>query len=248
MSKNFFKSQWKKLKKSFSNKVRSLFESHRRKTLEDRFDHILKKSKNEGPISVAEILHILSGKGKPLILIFLALPFCQPIPLPGVSIPFGIVIAIIGFHMLFSDRVWAPKFIMEKKISHRTLNKIIPKGLWLIDKINHFSHSRITWLCYPRICHILNGLLIAFWGLFLALPVPIPVTNLVAGWSILLLSLGMLENDGLFVLIVYTFTVGCILFITLFAVPYVNSMHHNTTQKNSTAKIELSPTSTKLVQ
>jgi hypothetical protein len=41
-------------------------------------------------------------------------------------------------------------------------------------------------------------------GLILALPLPIPFTNLTAGWAMFCISLGTLEKDGLFVFIGYS--------------------------------------------
>ena len=51
--------------------------------------------------------------------------------------------------------------------------------------------------------HIINCLAICILGIFLALPLPIPLSNLTAAWSIFLIALGILEDDGVFVLIGY---------------------------------------------
>ena len=50
---------------------------------------------------------------------------------------------------------------------------------------------------------IFHGVLIVFLGVFLALPLPIPLTNFAPGWSIFLISVGLLEKDGLIVAVGY---------------------------------------------
>lgn len=154
-------------------------------------------------ISIKEILRVLSGKGRPLILILLSLPFCQPIQIPGMSIPFGLAIAFIGLRMIFGKKMWLPKQLLSKTISNHTLEKITDKTLIIVRKIKRWIHPRLFWVCHSSFMEIMNGLIICLLGFLLALPLPIPLSNLVAAWSIFLLALGILEDDGLFVLIGY---------------------------------------------
>ena len=58
-------------------------------------------------------------------------------------------------------------------------------------------------MCSPRAAKVVHGLMIFILGLFLALPLPVPLSNITAAWSILLISLGILEDDGLIVGIGY---------------------------------------------
>jgi hypothetical protein len=48
-----------------------------------------------------------------------------------------------------------------------------------------------------------NGAMLAALGIFLALPLPIPLTNVITAWAIFLISLGILEDDGLFIFLGY---------------------------------------------
>lgn len=171
--------------------------------LKEDLDILLEKSRRSPALSIEEILETLSGKGRSLILIFLSLPFCQPIQIPGLSTPFGIVIAFIGLRMAFGKQIWLPKKILLKTISSTTIQKITQKSLQVINKMKRFMHPRLIFLCDHGTMKMVNGLVIVLLGIFLALPLPIPLTNLAAGWSIFLVSLGLLENDGVFVMIGY---------------------------------------------
>lgn len=171
-------------------------------TLEKRI-LILKQRTEKASISVREVLHILSGKGQSLILLFLSLPFCQPLQIPGLSILFGLIVAFIGLRMAFGKRLWLPKRFLEKKIKPQTMQKLTRKTLWLVKKIKRWVHPRLPSLCHYPALHTINGLLIFILGVCLALPLPIPFTNLSVAWSIFFVGLGILEDDGIFVLIGY---------------------------------------------
>lgn len=185
------------------------------RTLEEDLDILLEKSRRSPSLSIKEILGILSGKGRSLILIFLSLPFCQPMQIPGLSTPFGIVIAFLGLRIGFGKRIWLPRRILLKTISSTTIQKTAQKSLQIMKKIRRFIRPRLNWLCKHRTMQIVNAVLIFLLGIFLALPLPIPLTNLAAGWSIFLVSLGLLENDGIFVLIGYLAFLVSLIFLIL---------------------------------
>jgi hypothetical protein len=181
------------------------------RTLEENL--LLLRQANGTSLTLSEILHVLSGKGRLLILLLLSLPFCQPIQIPGLSTPFGLGIAFMGLRMVFGKHIWLPKNLLSKNISKDTLSKIVDKTLVLLNKIKPWIHPRLYWLCHSSFMESVHGLTICVIGIFLALPLPIPLSNLTAAWSIFLLSLGILEDDGLFILIGY---VASLITIALF--------------------------------
>ncbi len=180
-------------------------------SLEDSLLLLLEKSNNQ-PLSIKSILKILSGNGRYLLIILFALPFCQPIQIPGLSLPFGLAIALIGIRSAFGHRIWLPKFILSKKIQPDALKKIVKNSLRFLKKMKKWIHPRLSFLCVHPYLHMLNGLVIAFLGIFLALPLPIPLSNLLAGWGILFMGLGMLEEDGLLVAVSYLLCLAIVLF------------------------------------
>lgn len=172
---------------------------------------ILQEEARAGPISIEEILHILSNKGRPLILILLSLPFCQPIQIPGFSIPFGLVIAFIGLRMSLGKHAWLPKKLREKKVPTETIMNITKKTLVVVEKMKPWIHPRMIWMCHSPFMEVMHGLLIFALGMCLALPLPVPASNMAVAWPILFLSFGILKDDGLFV------TIGYILSLFTFA-------------------------------
>jgi hypothetical protein len=185
------------------------------KTLEQRI-LTLKRQVRFIPISISKAMYVLAGKGRILIVIIMSFPFCQPIQIPGLSIPFGVGIALVGMRIAFGKRSWLPKKLLSKKISRSTVNKVTDKALWLIKKIGRFLYPRLPWLSLSPFMKVMNGLLICANGLVLAIPIPIPFINMGFAWSALLLGLGMLENDGVFIISGYVmFLIACALSVLL---------------------------------
>lgn len=192
------------------------------KTLEEEL-LILKEKSAESSLSIEQIIAILSGKGRVLILLFLSLPFCQPIQIPGFSTPFGLLIAFFGLRMSFGKHLWLPQSILTKSVPSETLQKITDKSLVIVRKLKPWIHPRLDWLCHSVPMHFLNGLTIFVLGILLALPLPIPLSNLTSAWSIFLISLGILEDDGVFVLVGYSLTLLTFIF---FAVVVLSIGHY----------------------
>ncbi len=172
-------------------------------TLEDDLEILLAKSRTTPRLSLREILEILSEKCLALLLIFLSIPFCLPIQIPGMSLPFGLVISLLGVRMIVKKQLWLPQFILNKTISSQEIQKIVQKSTHFLNKIKRYVHPRMSWLSEQWVMVIVNGVVVFFLGIFLALPFPIPFTNLIAAWSIVFLSIGILKDDGVFVLIGY---------------------------------------------
>ncbi|NGX38044.1 MAG: hypothetical protein K1000chlam2_01213 [Chlamydiae bacterium] len=182
----------------------------------ESIDRTLKESlvliqKHKGPMSLRTLLKFLAKKGPILVILILILPFCQPFHIPVLSTFFGLAIALVAFQIVFGQPFWLPKFLLSKKISTSVLKKVLRKSLVVIEKLKRWIHPRWTWLCKSAVMKVLNGLVIALLALFLALPLPIPTTNLGVAWPILLICLGLLENDGLFVFLGYF--VGIVYFV-----------------------------------
>lgn len=175
---------------------------------------LLKQKGVDVSLSIKEIAYILFHERHYLIILILVFPFCIPIQIPGLSTPFGLAIAFIGFRISFSKNLWVPDFLLKISIPSHVIKQIADNFLWLLKKSERFIHSRISWLCdYPG-AKFINGLLIAILGLLLALPLPIPFSNIISSWPILILTIGLLENDGLLVGMGYVLSFLAFIFFT----------------------------------
>lgn len=154
-------------------------------------------------LSVGELEEILQGRGFALFILLLALPFSFPIAVPGLSIPFGIVILFVGMRIAMGRKPALPQFILRRQIKYAVLEKIVRFGLKLCSKMERVVRPRMHFLQrWPGMLNLI-GAAIASSGLLLSLPLPpfIPFTNAIPAIAIIFLTAGMIERDGLLVLV-----------------------------------------------
>ncbi len=155
-----------------------------------------------GPLSLHDIEQHLKDRGYALLVLFLAAPF--PIPnIPGLSVPFGIAIGLIGWAFMLRTRPRLPDRVMKTTLEYSTLQKVVPFIAKLMERLERWTKPRQKWLATGPTMTSIIGLGILSGGFFLALPLPIPLTNGPPALSIIFLVVGMLCRDGIMVVIGY---------------------------------------------
>lgn len=178
-------------------------------SLKDRLKHLMAQCEQR-PVAVRVIVDTLEGRGQAVLLVLLALPFCQPIQIPGFSTPFGIVLIFIGLRIAFGHRTWIPQTLLNHEISYETLEKIAWLAINITDKLSFLTSARWTYLVNNPILRTAHGVSIALMASFLALPLPIPFTNLLTAYPIFFFGLALLEDDGLMIFIAYLLFYICL--------------------------------------
>jgi len=152
-------------------------------------------------VKLGALLDRTEGRGYYLLLILIALPFVTPIPLPGFSIPFGAVIALIGVRLTLGHKTWLPRYVLEWEISPGLLAKVVRGTGRTFKAVEIVLKPRLAfmqdWIAFRRIA----GVIITVFGLLMVLPLPLPFSNSLPAWTVLFLSIGALERDGLFFII-----------------------------------------------
>jgi hypothetical protein len=163
------------------------------------------------PVRLSEILAATQGRGFYLLLLLIGLPFLTPVPLPGFSAPFGLVVLVIGARLALGRRPWLPEKLLQRKLPAQFIARMLAAAYRLARWQEVLLRPRLVFLheywIYPRIA----GTLIMFSGLIMVLPLPIPLTNSLPALTVVLLASGAMERDGLF------FLAGCATFIVTLA-------------------------------
>ena len=153
-------------------------------------------------MTIEAIAGHLKERGWALLVLFLAAPF--PIPnIPGLSVPFGVAIGFIGWAFMVRRRPWLPPFVMRKSLEFSTLQKVIPFIARFMERVERWTKPRMKWMVTGGLNISLMGLGILSGGFFLALPLPIPLTNGPPALSIIFLVVGMLCRDGVMIIVGY---------------------------------------------
>ena len=168
-----------------------------------------------GEISFHELLQRGGDNGLLLLIILLNAPFLLPIPIPNLSTPFGILILFIGAKLIWGIPRHLPEFIGKRILSDKVLNSILDKTVQGAQKIEKFIHPRYPALIEHRFFLSLNYLLIMGMAFILTLPLVVPFTNFFPAWTIILIALGILEKDGILIVIGYLSTLLTMLYFYL---------------------------------
>ncbi|ACJ20335.1 exopolysaccharide biosynthesis protein [Coxiella burnetii] len=171
--------------------------------------------KPDGKITYHDILQKLGYRAFGLVLLFFALPSALPFSaIPGVSFIFSIPIAIFAFQMIIAQKaLWLPKFIGERTIPYEKVSKIIHKVSPFLIKIEHLLKPRLYFMT-KGFMKIMSGVVLFCLAIFLTLP--IPFSNFLFALLIIVISLGLIEKDGLFIILGYIGTAFYISFMYVF--------------------------------
>jgi hypothetical protein len=167
--------------------------SHR--SLSESLRRVLEGANGES-ITVQTLMDLLRERGVGMVLVILTLPFLVPVPTMGLSAPAGAGIAIFGLCVMLNLKPWLPGFVRRRSLSYAALKRITTMG----DKLEKWLKPRLKFMTWPGINAVL-GFSLILCGVFMALPLPIPFTNSVPAFAIILLLLGLIERDGIFVLL-----------------------------------------------
>jgi hypothetical protein len=170
----------------------------------------------EQPVTLQEVIGVLRGRAYLLLLILLALPFCTPIPLPGFSTPFGLVIALISLRLALGQRPWLPRKLLHKQLPAGFFARIFTAAARIIRFFEMLLRPRMTMLADIGLMRQTHALVMLIAALVLLLPLPIPFTNTIPAWVILLIAGGLMERDGAFIAVGYAvFAAGVLYFAFL---------------------------------
>ncbi len=154
-----------------------------------------------------ELLERTEGRGLYLMMIILCMPFVAPLPIAGASTPLGTVICLLAVRLALGLPPRLPRFIGERHLPSDRFPKVVRGGVRLLRFIERWIKPRGTgWLGW-RAARAGNAALLAFMAFLLALPLPIPATNLLPAYAIVLVAACMMEEDGVLIWLGYAVSV-----------------------------------------
>lgn len=165
------------------------------------------------PLALRTVVEHLRFRGLPALVVLLCIPFLLPVSLPGLSMPFGIAIALCGLRMGIGRGFWLPQFILRRELSPEFLAKIVGGAAAFYRRIERWVKPRMHFLQrWPGMMNLL-GFMIMIGGILLSLPIPppFPLTNTIPGLAVIFMALGLMERDGVCIIIGYALALigGC---------------------------------------
>ncbi|MCW4456345.1 exopolysaccharide biosynthesis protein [Flavobacterium sp. MXW15] len=161
-------------------------------------------------LRLGRILLNLQQGGFGVFLFIAILPAFVPIPGVGGAVS-GPLVILIGLQMLVGlRRPWLPRFIGERGPRRRTMQRFLHKISPPLRRLDRMLKPRLPAMLDPLPAHVLTGALLVLIGLLLSLP--IPFTNYLFGFQLLLFALALLERDGALMLLNWIAALAAIAF------------------------------------
>ena len=168
-------------------------------------------------ITLSELIQRVGNDGLLILVTLLTLVFLIPVSIPGVSTVFGAAILLISISRLFGRNLWIPSKIEHRIIGTRKLRPLLRKALSWLKKLERVSRpNRIQWLVASGTMAVINNLALILGAVLLMMPFGlIPFSNTFPAVAILFLAIGLLQRDGLCILLGHVSNVLTILYFAV---------------------------------
>lgn len=148
-------------------------------------------------VTLGELRDRLARRGFGLLMILLALPTLIPVLPPGSAAAIGLLYILLSLQMLFGkDEPWLPKRLSRYRLSTRTIAALRTRGIPFLRRVERFSRPRPL-LLDERI--VSRGVAFIVLVLGIVLLSPLPFLNTLPALAVLLMGIGLLNRDGVFI-------------------------------------------------
>jgi hypothetical protein len=167
----------------------------------------------DGGLTLQAVADRTGGRGGYLLLILLCLPFTTPVPLPGVSSIFGAVILWVAFASGGQGGLRLPLWLGQKVVGSDRLRGVLRASARLLGWIEKVVKPRgHDWLG-TGMSRRLHALLMVWLAALLMLPLPVPFTNSLPGYSIIVVSACLMERDGRVIFVGYLVSLAASVYV-----------------------------------
>lgn len=162
--------------------------------------------RDEERLSFGDVVKAMGSRAHGAGLLFFALPETIPIPLPGVSALLAVPIVLIAAHLIaFGEGPGLPERVLRQTLPASAVRKVSDWIGPVLAWIERLSRPRLSIIVQSE-----RSLGVLCLALGLVLGAPIPFGNLAPATGIVLIAFGMLQRDGVLIVlgVVLAFVLG----------------------------------------
>ena len=165
-------------------------------------------------LTLGELLDVFGDEGLLLLTMLLTLVFLIPVSIPGVSTVFGAAILLVGISRLIGRPLWLPARLRDKALPADRLRPGLTGGMTWVRRLERISRPhRLRSLVVGRAQNLFNNLAFILAALLLMAPFGfVPFSNTLPALALLFLAAGLIQRDGVAVLLGYLANVGTIIY------------------------------------
>ena len=147
-------------------------------------------------IAVRDLIDALGDRALGALMFLFAFPNVLPTP-PGTSAVLGAPLIFLAVQMMFGRRPWLPAVVARRSMPHADFAQLVRRITPWLRRGERLLRPRYSWLALPPMEYLLGAVCLV---LALVLALPIPLGNVLPALAISMLSLALLQRDGLWVL------------------------------------------------
>ncbi len=153
------------------------------------------EEERQAEIKLVDILALAEERIFGFLLVILSLPSALPVPAPGYSVPFGILMFILAIQLIFGAKYpWLPEKMLKGSMKLERVQKFVKAGIPWLKRIESLTRPRMTSVCTSLPGRVTIGVAIALMSI--SMMIPIPGTNTLPAIGIFVTAFGLQEDDG----------------------------------------------------
>lgn len=148
-------------------------------------------------VSVSDLMRAMDARAVAALILLFALPNVVPTP-PGTSSILGLPLLYLTAQMMLGKLPWLPAIIADRSMTRSDFNSFVGRVTPLLARAERLLKPRLLFVTSATGERIIGGICLT---LAIVLALPIPLGNMLPAFAITLMALGVLERDGLWVII-----------------------------------------------
>lgn len=152
-----------------------------------------------GNVSLRQMLDLFEEKAFYLLLLIFCIPLMLPFSPPGFTLVVALPIIYLSAQMVYGLKSpWLPEKLAKREMNAENLNGMIRRTIPWLKRAEKFFKPRLTFLSSRTAERLLAVVCLLA---ALCIPIPLPVFNTIASGAIFLIALGLMERDGLVIIL-----------------------------------------------
>jgi hypothetical protein len=119
---------------------------------------------------------------------------------------------IIGVRLMCGAKPWLPAKLLDTRLPPGVFAKVFAVTRKILVAFERLLRPRLLWVTEAGWLQQLHAVPIVICALLLLLPLPVPFSNTLPAWGVMLIAAGLLENDGYFIIAGWVATVAAVVF------------------------------------
>ena len=152
---------------------------------------------NRSRISISDLLTVMRGRALAALLLIFAAPNVLP-SIPGMSSILGLPLIYLSSQLMLGKKPWLPKLVAGRSFAREDFAAMVDRAAPLLARAERLLRPRLWALVHPRAEPIIGAICLL---LACVIALPIPLGNMLPALALSLLALGLLERDGLWIII-----------------------------------------------